>query len=51
MLSLYLTKEGENSPLNGACGLGTPFDLKENVKFFKNNAFRLYDSLMGFNYY
>lgn len=31
MLSLYLTKEGENCPLNGVCGFGAPFDLKENV--------------------
>ena len=31
MLSLYLTKEGERCPLNGAFGFGAPFDLRENV--------------------
>jgi hypothetical protein len=31
MLSLYLTKEGERGPLNGAFGFGAPIDLRENV--------------------
>ncbi len=51
MLSLYLTKEGEHCPLNGVCGFGAPFDLRENVQFFKTNAFHFYDTLLGFNYY
>lgn len=51
MLTLYLENEGDRSPLKGACCFGAPYDLKENVPFFKKNGFKFYDFAMGYNYY
>ena len=50
-MGLYLVKEGEKSPLNGACGFGTPYALGQNVEFFRKTGFHSYDFTMGFNYY
>ena len=30
---------------------GLPYNLKDNVPFFKRNAYRFYDVIMGFNFY
>lgn len=51
MLTLYLVNESENCPLKGAMPYGLPYNLKDNVPFFKKNAFRFYDFIMGFNFF
>lgn len=48
MLSLYLCQEGKNSPLSGAISYCMPFNLKNNVPFFKKNLFGFFDFAMGF---
>ena len=37
--------------LNGALPYGLFHNIKENVPFFKTNGFKLYDKLIGLNYY
>jgi predicted alpha/beta-fold hydrolase len=51
MLTLYLINEGDKSPLSGALTYGIPFNLKDNVEYFRNTAFKFYDRAMGFNIY
>lgn len=51
MLTLYLINEGEKSVLSGAMPYGLPYDMKDNVPFFRKNAFSIYDKLMGINLY
>ncbi|CDW77448.1 embryogenesis-associated protein emb8-like [Stylonychia lemnae] len=49
-LSSYLIHEGQNSVLDGAITYGQPFNLKDNVEFFKKNCFKFFDFGMGFIY-
>jgi predicted alpha/beta-fold hydrolase len=51
MLTLYLSQDGERSPLTGACAFGGPFQLEDNVEYFRTNGFRFYDFSIGFNFY
>ncbi len=51
MLTKYLIHSGDQCVLTGALPYGLFFNLKDNVNFFKRNAFKLYDKVMGFNYY
>lgn len=51
MLTLYLCNEGEKSPLNGAISYGIPYYIKNNVTFFRKNAFKFFDFSMGIIYY
>lgn len=51
LLTNYLQTEGERSPLSGACSFGSPYNLRDNVPFFKKNGFRFYDFSMGHFYY
>jgi predicted alpha/beta-fold hydrolase len=51
MLSLYMIKEQDKTPLNGAIIYGMPYNLKDNVDFFKASCMKLFDLLMGFNFY
>ena len=51
MLTLYLANEGEQCPLQGVFAFCAQFNLQDNVSFFKNNALKFYDTIMGFNFY
>lgn len=51
MLSLYMIKEQNKCPLSGAVIYGMPFNLKENVSFFKASTMKIFDFLLGFNFY
>ena len=51
MVALYLAKVGNKTPLNGAVLYVIPFNLRDNVGFFRKNFFRFYDFMMGFNYH
>lgn len=51
MLTKYLIETEEKCVLNGALSYGLFFNIQDNVKFFKNNAMKLYDKVMGFNFY
>ena len=51
MLALYLIREGDKSPLKGAVCYGLPYNLKDNVPFFKNNGHKFYNTIMGLNVY
>ena len=51
MVALYLSKVGNKTPLNGAVLYVIPFNLRDNVGFFRKNFFKFYDFMMGFNYH
>ncbi len=51
MLTRYLIETGEKSVLSGAMSYGVFFNIKDNVQHFKNVAGKLYDKVMGFNFY
>ena len=51
MLSLYLINEGDKSPLSGALNYGMPYNIEDNVEYFRYNGHRFYDFGMGFNLY
>ena len=51
MLTRYLIESGEKCILAGALPYGLFFNIQENVPYFKQNGFYLYDLLIGFNFY
>ena len=51
MLTLYLVNEGSKTPLKGALSYGLPFNLEDNVPFFKRNLYKFYDFSMGYNFF
>ena len=51
MLSLYLINDGDKSPLSAALNYGMPYNLEDNVEFFRYNGNRFYDFAMGYNLY
>lgn len=51
MLLNYIQYEGDKCPLKGVCSFGAPYNLKENVSFFKSNGFRFYDFSLGYYFY
>jgi hypothetical protein len=51
MLTRYIIQSGDKCVLNGALPYGLFHNIKNNVPYFKNNGFKLYDKLIGFNYY
>lgn len=50
MLTKYLISTGDKCILTAALPYGLFFNIKDNVPFFKQNAMKLYDLVMGFNY-
>lgn len=51
MLTRYLIESGDKCVLAGALPYGLFFNIQENVPYFKQNGFYLYDLLIGFNFY
>jgi predicted alpha/beta-fold hydrolase len=51
MLTRYAIETGDKCVLSGVLSYGLFFNIKDNVPFFKTNAMKLYDKVMGFNYY
>lgn len=51
MLAKYLTRVGHDTPLSAATIYVMPFNLRDNVGFFRKNFFKFYDFMMGFNFH
>jgi hypothetical protein len=51
MLTLYMAKEKEKCPLQGAVIYGMPYNLRENVIQFKTAGMGAFDFLLGYNFY
>jgi predicted alpha/beta-fold hydrolase len=51
MLARYVISTGERCVLKGVLLYGLFINIKDNVSFFRRAALKLYDKLVGFNYY
>ena len=51
MLTRYIIQTGEKCVLSGALPYGLFHNIKDNVSYFKNNGFKLYDKLIGLTFY
>ena len=51
ILANYLTKVGTHTPLSAAVIYVMPFNLRDNIPFFRRNFFKFYDTVMGYNFH
>ena len=51
MLTRYLIESGDKCPLSGALSYGLFFNYQDNIHHFKNIAWKLYDKMIGLNFF